>query len=61
MLVLTRKCGEVIEIDGGIQVTVIELRGNRVRLGIEAPNTTGIRRPERKRREPVTAGEPNDL
>lgn len=46
MLVLTRKRGELIQIDGNIQVTVISVQGNRVRLGIEAPDTVSVRRGE---------------
>ncbi len=46
MLVLTRKRGELIQIDGNIQVTVISVQGNRVRLGIEAPESVSVRRGE---------------
>jgi carbon storage regulator len=46
MLVLTRKRGELIQIDGNIQVTVISVQGNRVRLGIEAPDSVSVRRGE---------------
>ena len=37
MLVLTRKPNETVYIGEGIKVTIIEVRGNRVRLGVEAP------------------------
>lgn len=46
MLVLTRKRGEQIEIAGQIRVTVVGVQGNRVRLGIEAPDHVSIRRGE---------------
>jgi carbon storage regulator len=46
MLVLSRKRNEVIEIDGGISVVVLEIRPNRVRLGIIAPDNVGILRKE---------------
>jgi carbon storage regulator len=46
MLVLTRKRGELIQIDGNIQITVISVQGNRVRLGIEAPDSVTVRRGE---------------
>ena len=46
MLVLTRKSNETIVIDGNIRVRVLEVRGGRVRLGIEAPEDIGIRRGE---------------
>ncbi|MFN5622896.1 MAG: carbon storage regulator, partial [Planctomyces sp.] len=37
MLVLSRKVGESIQIDGDIRVTVSQVRGGRVRLSISAP------------------------
>jgi len=37
MLVLTRRAGESIVIDGDIRVRVLRASGSRVRLGIEAP------------------------
>jgi carbon storage regulator len=46
MLVLTRKPGEKIVIDGGIVVTVLEVRGNKVRLGIDAPEDVSVHRGE---------------
>lgn len=46
MLVLSRKQQEGIVIDQQIRVTVLEVRGNRIRLGIEAPSAVSIRRTE---------------
>jgi carbon storage regulator len=46
MLVLSRKPGEKIVIGDGITVTVVEVDGNRVRLGIEAPADVRILRGE---------------
>ena len=46
MLVLARKFNESIVIDGGIKITVVEIRGNQIRLGIEAPKEVGIMREE---------------
>lgn len=46
MLVLTRKLGESIAIDDRIRITVVSLRGNQVKLGIEAPAETKIYRQE---------------
>lgn len=46
MLVLSRKKNESIVIDDQIVVTVIEIRGDKVRLGIEAPTEIGIHRQE---------------
>lgn len=44
MLVLSRKVGESITIDNQIIVKVIAIRGNRIRLGFEAPEFCQIRR-----------------
>lgn len=46
MLVLSRKKDETIVVDNAICVTVLEVRGNRVRLGIEAPQSVPIQRSE---------------
>jgi carbon storage regulator len=46
MLVLSRKEGECIVIGRNIVITVLESRGNRVRLGITAPAETPINREE---------------
>jgi len=46
MLVLSRKLNESIVINGNIRVTVVGLRGNQVRLGIEAPESIAIFRNE---------------
>ena len=46
MLVLTRKLGESVVIGGKITVTVIESRGEVVRLGIDAPKEVPVHRLE---------------
>lgn len=46
MLVLSRKRNEKIVIDGQIVVTVVDIRGDKVRLGIEAPKEVSIHRSE---------------
>ncbi len=46
MLVLSRKVGDSIQIEGGIRVTVTEVRGGRVRLSIEAPSNVRVLRKE---------------
>jgi carbon storage regulator len=46
MLVLSRKPGEKATIGNGIAVTVVEVKGNRVRVGIDAPNRVRILRAE---------------
>jgi carbon storage regulator len=46
MLVLTRKTNEQIVIGENIVVTVVDIRNDRVRLGIEAPREVSIHRRE---------------
>ena len=46
MLVLSRKAGETIHIDGQIKVTVVRISGNRVKIGIDAPSQMRIVRNE---------------
>lgn len=46
MLVLTRKKGESTFVDDYIVVTVLDIRGDKVRLGIEAPKDVPIHRAE---------------
>jgi carbon storage regulator len=46
VLVLTRKPKESVTIGNEIRVTLLEIRGNQVRLGIEAPRNTPVNRTE---------------
>jgi len=46
MLVLTRKTGEGIIIGDDIKITVVELKGGGVRIGIDAPREMKIHRQE---------------
>ncbi len=46
MLVLTRKSGESVVIGQDIKITILEIRGNRVRVGIAAPADVPISRAE---------------
>jgi carbon storage regulator len=46
MLVLTRKVGEQIVIGDEICLTVVAIKGDRVRLGIDAPTETVVDRRE---------------
>ncbi len=46
MLVLNRRLGEAIVVDGGIRVVVLQCDRRSVRLGIEAPDGTNIFREE---------------
>jgi len=46
MLVLTRKLNESIVINDDVSVLVVEIRGDRVRLGIDAPRDVIVHRKE---------------
>lgn len=46
MLVLTRRIGERVLIGDDIEVTVLEVKGDSVRIGIQAPRETRIHRAE---------------
>jgi carbon storage regulator len=57
MLVLTRRANEQIVIGDEIVVTVLEVRGDRIRLGIQAPASTQVHRREIWKR--IQAEQPN--
>lgn len=46
MLVLSRKCNEAIQIGDDIEVEVISIEGDQVKLGIRAPKSVDIYRQE---------------
>lgn len=46
MLVLSRKKDETIVVNGGIEVTILEIRGDKVRVGITAPRDVPVHRKE---------------
>ena len=46
MLVLSRKVNECIVINDDITITVVEIRGDKVRLGVEAPREASVHRRE---------------
>ncbi|PFG04667.1 carbon storage regulator CsrA [Bacillus sp. es.034] len=46
MLVLTRKTGEAIQIGDDIEISVVSVKGDQVKLGINAPKNVEIHRKE---------------
>ncbi|MGE8065183.1 carbon storage regulator CsrA [Pseudomonas sp. NPDC089569] len=46
MLVLTRRIGEAINIGDEIQITVLSVTGETIRLGIDAPQSVAVHRGE---------------
>lgn len=51
MLVLSRKTGQSIYINDDIEITVTEISGDKVRIGIEAPSSYRIMRQELRQTE----------
>lgn len=63
MLILTRRMGEGLFIGDDIRITVLEIRGRQIRLGIEAPANVVVLREEIYRRiqeENLRAAEAHD-
>ncbi|WP_444925420.1 carbon storage regulator CsrA [Microbulbifer sp. TRSA002] len=46
MLILKRRTGELLRIGANVQVTVLEVKGNQVKIGISAPKSLPIHREE---------------
>ncbi|MCW2278817.1 carbon storage regulator CsrA [Heliophilum fasciatum] len=46
MLVLTRKAGESIIIGDDVRLVVVEVRGDQVRIGVDAPRQVSVHRGE---------------
>lgn len=62
MLVLTRRMAETIVIDNEVRVTVLEVKGDRVRIGIAAPSTVLVDRQEvQERRLGAVSRRPESL
>jgi carbon storage regulator len=60
MLILTRRVGETLMIGDDVTVTVLGVKGNQVRIGVNAPRDVAVHREEiyeRIRREKTTANE----
>jgi len=54
MLVLSRKPGQSITVDGHAVITLVEIQPGKVRIGVEAPPTTKVLRTELLEREEAT-------
>jgi carbon storage regulator len=46
MLILTRRVGEVLKIGDNIDITILGVKGNQVRIGINAPKEVAVHREE---------------
>lgn len=46
MLILTRRIGEVLRIGDDVSITILGVKGNQVRIGIDAPKDVAVHREE---------------
>lgn len=46
MLILTRRVGETLKIGDDVNVTVLGVKGNQVRIGVDAPKHVAVHREE---------------
>ncbi len=58
MLILTRRPGEAIMIGDNVEVKILGLRGNQIRIGIDAPKHVAVHRDEVYKRVASTSHEP---
>lgn len=57
MLILTRKIGESLLVGDDVEITVLSIRGNQVKLGVNAPKEISIHREEIYQRIKALAAE----
>ncbi|OIO59733.1 MAG: carbon storage regulator [Alphaproteobacteria bacterium CG_4_10_14_0_2_um_filter_63_37] len=63
MLILTRRNGESLMIGDDVKITILGIKGNQVRIGIDAPREVEVHREEiyeRIKRENTTSGPVDD-
>ena len=59
MLILTRRPGETIQVGDDIEISVLEIRGNQVRIGINAPPEVLVLRSELLTNAPASDPDPS--
>jgi len=65
MLILTRRVGETVMIGNDVTVTILGVKGNQVRVGINAPKNVSVHREEiyeriKREQQGESQGEPRD-
>lgn len=58
MLILTRRVGETVMIGDDVAVTVLRVKGNQVRIGVNAPKHVSVQREEIFERMKLETGDP---
>jgi len=61
MLVLTREPGQTLRLGDEVTLTILEVRGGRVRVGINAPQTIRVLRAERAENSARPVGVPLEI
>jgi carbon storage regulator len=51
VLILTRRVGESIRIGDDVSISVLRIKGNQVRIGVDAPKSLAVRRDELEQRD----------
>ncbi|TDQ39524.1 carbon storage regulator CsrA [Thiopseudomonas denitrificans] len=60
MLILTRRVGETLMVGDDVTVTVLGVKGNQVRIGVDAPKDVAVHREEIYQRIQNEKDEPHD-
>jgi carbon storage regulator CsrA len=61
MLILTRRVSESVIIGDNVKITVLGVKGNQVRLGIDAPKTVSVHREEIYQRIKDESGDDSNI
>jgi carbon storage regulator len=59
VLILTRRVGEAIKIGDDVTITVLRIKGNQIRIGVDAPKALAVRREELDLRDAASEGQPH--
>lgn len=60
MLILTRRTGETLMVGDEVTVTILGVKGNQVRVGVDAPKNVSVHREEIYERIKIEKGDDNE-